>query len=260
MAVAVILGSAFSEPKLSEIVLEPVSIDTPFGAVTLYRYPERQDAWVLFRHGVPHRYLPHQIPFRAHTAALKSVGCGALLVTSSVGVMDADVPLFEPLLVDDLLMPENRLPDGSACSMFTVPTPGQGHLVLDEGLFNKALGQQASVIGQRIGWQPRRKVVFAYVPGPRTKTSAENIWWRRNGAVVNSMSLGPEVVLANELEIPTVAVVVGHKYSTPKASQALDRDALAATLDLSRTAMQTYAAAWLDDAEPARFANTIYRF
>ena len=56
--------------------------------------------------------------------------------------------------------------------------------------------------------------VFAYVPGPRTKTPAENAWL---GSLhprphANSMTLAPEVVLLGELGIPTAAVVVGHKH------------------------------------------------
>ena len=35
---------------------------------------------------------------------------GALLVTSSVGVLDAALPVFKPMLLTDLMMPDNRLP------------------------------------------------------------------------------------------------------------------------------------------------------
>ena len=52
------------------------------------------------------------------------------------------------------------------------------------------------------------RVVFGYAPGPRTKTAAENAMWARLGADVASMTLAPEIVLANELEIPCAALVV----------------------------------------------------
>lgn len=56
-------------------------------------------------------------------------------------------------------------------------------------------------------------MVFAYCRGPRSKTPAENRAWRALGASVNSMTLGPEVVMAAELGMCTAAVVVGHKRS-----------------------------------------------
>ena len=61
--------------------------------------------------------------------------------------------------------------------------------------------------------QEARPLVFAYCRGPRSKTPAENRAWRTLGASVNSMTLGPEAVLAAELGIPAAAVVVGHKRS-----------------------------------------------
>lgn len=141
-SVVVILGSAFGQETIASLALEPVEVATRRGAVTLHRarLPGRE-ACALFRHGVPHRRLPHQIDHRAHAEALREVRCGALVVTSSVGVLDPEVPLNVPLLVADLLMPDNRLPDGSLCTMFEEPAPGQGHLVLHEGLFSKALGE-----------------------------------------------------------------------------------------------------------------------
>lgn len=74
---------------------------TPHGDALIYDVVGR-DAIVVFRHGRPHRWLPHQIPYRAHASA--RAGVTSLVVTSSVGVLDPGVPLHEPLIVDDLLM------------------------------------------------------------------------------------------------------------------------------------------------------------
>jgi 5'-methylthioadenosine phosphorylase len=261
-SIAVILGSAFERPRLGGAALEPVPVATGHGEVTLHRFPRRDlDAWVLFRHGVPHRYLPSQIPFRAHAAALRSVGCGALLVTSSVGVLDRAVRLDEPLLLADLLMLENRLPDGTACTMFCgEPAPEQGHLVLDEGLFSRRLGEQVTDLGRALGWPMERRVLFAYVQGPRTKTAAENLLLRALGVQVNSMSIGPEVVLANELEIPTAGLVVGHKLSLPGETERLERDAMGRTLRAGGDALAGVTEAFLRGGEPVPFANHLHRF
>jgi len=262
-AVAAILGSAFSESLPGELDLEPDEIETEWGPQTLYRWTGAdRPAYVLFRHDLPHRLLPNQIDYRAQAAALRAVDCKGLLVTSSVGVLDPDVPLYRPLLVEDLIMLENRLPDGSACTMFTDPEgvrDGHGHLVIDDSLFATALTEQVRDLAASVRASVADDVTFAYVQGPRSKTAAENRALPRLGAQVNSMTLGPEVVLANELQIPCAGLAVGHKYSIPDRDPP-EREALSATLDRSREEQERIVTAFLKEAEPVAFPNTIYRF
>jgi 5'-methylthioadenosine phosphorylase len=260
MSVAVILGSAFSESLPGELDVQPETIETEWGEQTLHRVSGAgRPAYVLFRHEVPHRLLPNQIDYRAQAAALRAVDCGALLVTSSVGVLDPDVPLYRSLLVEDLIMLDNRLPDGTACSMFTTPSDRHGHLVLDDGLFATALTEQVRDLAGKVRASVAADVTFAYVQGPRSKTTAENRALPRLGAQVNSMTLGPEVVLANELEIPCAGLVVGHKYSIPDRDPP-ERDALSTTLDRAREEQERIVTAFLREGEPVDFPNTIYRF
>lgn len=259
MTTGVILGSAYDRAELGGVALREERVSTRLGEVVLHREPASGGV-VLFRHAVPHRYLPHQIPYRAHALALEAAGVRALLVTSSVGLLDPDLPLHRPLLVCDLLMPENRLPDGSACSIHEEPSAGQGHLVLEGGLLSEPLSEQVAALAEAAGAPVAGRVVFAYAMGPRSKTAAENRFWRQLGAQVNSMTLGPEVVLANELEIPTAALVVGHKHSVAGLRQPLDHDHIAATLELGRRAFDRLALRFLERAEAVPFGNRIYRY
>lgn len=255
MAVAVILGSAFGDGGPPGVKLVAETVATPFGPAVLHRVTGGpRPAFVLFRHGSPHTFLPPQIPYRAHAWALREVGVRSLLVTSSVGVLDAAAPLNRLLPVGDLLMPDNRLPDGSTCTMWPTPAPGQGHLVLGEGLFSRAL--TAQVAGLAALGPP---VVFAYVGGPRTKTPAENRLWARWGAQVNSMTLGPEVVLAGELGIACAGVVVGHKYSHPDIPTP-DAAGVRESLAASRAALGDLVAAFLRRGRPVAAGNHLYRF
>jgi len=259
-SVAAILGSAFQDALPEQLDLHPVKVETAWGPQTLHRIEGAdRPAYALFRHGLPHERLPNQIDYRAQAAALDAVDCGALLVTSSVGVLDADVPIYEPLLVDDLIMLDNRLPDGSACTMFTEPSDEHGHLVLNEGMFSAALSAQVRDQAAQEGTSIADAVVFAYVQGPRSKTPAENRLWPRLGAQVNSMTLAPEVVLANELEIPCAGLVVGHKYSIPDRDPP-EQETLSDTLDRSREEQERIVRRFLTHGRPVPFANTIYRF
>ena len=117
-----------------------------------------------------------------------------------------------------------------------------------------------SGLAQRAGQPLGAPVVFAYVGGPRTKTTAENRFWQAAGAQVNAMTLGPEVVLANEVEIPTVGLVVGHKHSSPDAPAPEGTEEVAASLVASRQAMVALVAAFLREAALVPFGNRIFRF
>ncbi len=262
MSVCAIVGSAFAE--LAPATLELVAEDhqTPFGPARLHRCASiaaERPAYLLFRHGLPHTLLPNQINYRANTSALAALGCDALLVTSSVGVLNAEVPLAVPLPVGDIIALENRLPDGSACTMFTEPSAKHGHLVLAEGLFSKELDRQVARFASKLGIGLGPAVTFAYVQGPRTKTPAENRAWQALGADVNSMTLAPEVILAAELEIPCSAIVLGHKVSQSDAKTD-DHAAITTSLDEARAATQALVVEFLRSAAAVTSGNYLYRF
>ena len=202
-SVAVIVGSAFSQSPPRGLELEPIEVETPWGVVTLHRVINARDdrpAYLLFRHGLPHDTYPQELNFRAYAVALRRVRCQALLVTSSVGVLDEDVPLDTLMFVDDLLMPDSRLPCGALCTLLMTPPRSSadpavsealkpGHLVLRGPLNSSALERQVERLILNTGQRLAPAVTFAYVAGPRTKTRAENRYWAQLGAQVNSMSV-----------------------------------------------------------------------
>ncbi|NBC05252.1 MAG: 5'-methylthioadenosine phosphorylase [Bacteroidetes bacterium] len=260
-SISVILGSAFEGNFAEKLKLIEEKIETKFETITLHRSELRKDrpAYVIFRHGLPHSLLPNQINYRGQAAALKKVNCGALLINSSVGVMDSDLPIYKPMFVSDLIMPENRLPDGSTCTMFVEPSTDQGHLLIKNGLFSSTLNHWLLENYQSEIHNADGGVVFVYAGGPRGKTPAENRMWAQLGGQVNSMTLAPEVVLANELEIPTSALVVGHKYSVPDIEYP-GHEEIGATLESARSATEKILRSFLMKAEPVPFGNEIYRF
>ncbi|NGP88818.1 MTAP family purine nucleoside phosphorylase [Fodinibius halophilus] len=259
-SLAVILGSAFKNSIPDKLGLQPIEVDTRWGQQTIYggTADNGRKIYALIRHGSPHHLLPHQINYRAQAAALKAVNCGALVINSSVGVLTEELPLYQPLLLTDQLMPENRLPDGSTCSMFQEPTEQQGHLVLNEGLFSEALNDQLYNRHSDSICQADN-VVFVYAGGPRSKTPAENRMWAQLGGHVNSMTVAPEVVLANELEIPVAGLVVGHKYSMPDIENPPEEE-IRETLVKARTATKDILVDFLEHGKPVAFGNHIYRY
>lgn len=260
-SLAIILGSAFEDHIPKKLGMQPLEIDTRWGRQTLFGATNEngRKIFALIRHGFPHKLLPNQINYRAQAAALKAVDCGALLINSSVGVLDPDLPLYKPMLLTDQLMPENRLPDGSTCTMFKEASDEQGHLVLNEGLFSESLSQQIYNRNQKSIYKPVSDLVFVYAGGPRSKTAAENHMWAKLGGHVNSMTLAPEVVLANELSIPVAGLVVGHKYSIPDVDNPPEAE-IKDTLEQARAATEEILIDFLQDGKPVEFANHIYRY
>ena len=173
--------------------------------------------------------------------------------------MDAGLPLFQPLLLNDLIMLENRLPDGTACTMFVDPSPQHGHLVMKDGVFSKALNGQLLEFSGDLIYRTDQDIVFAYVAGPRTKTRAENRFWPMLGAQVDSMTLAPEVILANEMEIPCAGLVVGHKYSLPEIKNPESRKVISDSLQASKEAMLAVILRVLKKGKAVQFGNQIYR-
>ncbi|HKI47028.1 MAG TPA: hypothetical protein VKA08_16990 [Balneolales bacterium] len=260
-SIAVILGSAYQNSDLSNVRYNEISVDTSWGTQTIYRVSDtKMPAYLLYRHNRNDHLLPHQIPYRRMVAALKEVNCGALVSTSSAAALVTDISLFKPLLITDIIMPENRLPDGSTCTMFPEHTDGQGHLILSEGLISQSLNAQLKAISKNIPDQKQRDIVFAYAGGPRSKTQAENRMWALLGAHVNSMTLAPEIVLANEMEIPCAGFVIAHKYSIPGISNPKNSDDIDLQLQKARDSFETIITRFLMEGQPVPFANHIYRY
>ena len=260
-SIAVILGSAYQNKDLSNIRYNEISVKTHFGIQTIYRVLDTEvPAYLLYRHNRNEHLLPHQIPYRRIVAALKKINCGALVSTSSVAALINDIPLHKPFLITDIMMPENRLPDGSVCTMFSEQTERQGHLILSEGLISQSLNTQLKTISTNLFERKQRDIVFAYSGGPRSKTPAENRMWAMLGAHVNSMTLAPEIVLANEMEIPCAGLVVAHKYSIPGISNPKDSEDIDLQLQQARDAFETIMTRFLMDGQPVPFANHIYRY
>lgn len=272
-AVVAIVGSGLSHNLPASWQLQAIEISTPWGDVTLHQYARSdRPAYLLFRHGIPHRWLPNQIPYKAHAWAIRAAGCGALLATSSVGVLDAALPLNTLLDVHDIVMLDNRLPDGSACTIYDAPSEYQGHLVLKDGLLSGKLRSQLQDLLAREDTTENiaedtaentvleGPVTFAYAGGPRTKTGEENRIWRSLGADVNSMTLAPEIVLANELGIPCAAIVVGHKYSLVEEEMPGSDGSLSVSLDESGALLARVVTLFLEQGRPVPFGNLVYRF
>lgn len=259
MTIGYITGSGFYDlPGFkSEIV------NTRFGEAHLLcgQTKEGRSVILLPRHRLGHEYLPHQINHRANLLALKEAGANAIISFSICGVVNPDWPLAAPFLATDLFYPDNRLGDGSICTLFTQPGEiARGHL-LAGSFFNQSLRKQVSEILAAAGPVPLSGC-YAHVPGPRLDSKAEIAALRTAGVGFLSQTCGPEAILANELEIPYALVGFGVDYANGVQPERTPVETLNANMKQAKTCFESIITKLSNCTEhsPPEFENFIYRF
>ncbi|MDF1542818.1 MAG: MTAP family purine nucleoside phosphorylase [Anaerosomatales bacterium] len=215
--------------------LEDLSIDTPWGPVTMHR-GRMAEVEVLFvrRHGAGHTRLSSQVLHRENVWALKEAGCSAIIGTTVCGVVDGEVELGTAIVFDDLFFPDNRLPDGSPCTVYD--TPGderRGHFIFGSP-FSSTLRGALLDAATDAGVAALARGVYAYMLGPRFNTRTEIAWLRSLGVTAVSQTAGPEAVLAGELEVPYALVGFGVDYANGVKAEPTPVDVLDANIAASR--------------------------
>ena len=171
--------------------------------------------------------LPHQIGYRANLKALAQLGARAVLATTVVGAVDPALALGRPVVFDELFFPENRLPNGEICTIFTVPgDPERGHLILDES-FSPRLRSRITRAAKELELEPTVGGVYGHTNGPRFETRSEIGSFAAAGVTAVSLTCGPEAVLSGELELPYALVGFPVNHATglgePEVKEDLDR-------------------------------------
>lgn len=203
-----------------------VRVSTPFGpavGVTVGRIAGRDVAF-LPRHGADHSVPPHRIDARAAIWALASLGVRALISTAAVGSLSP------------------RLPVGTIClaSQLVDRTHGRADTFFDGDLvrylsFADPFGTSLQHLALTACPDLSEGSTVVVIQGPRFSTRAESRMYRSAGVDLVNMTLYPEVALAAELGIDTVALcVVTDVDSGEKAEDAVTAGAAFAVLAETR--------------------------
>jgi len=242
---------------------EVLEITTRFGHATLTvgRVGERSIAH-LARHGEGHALLPNMINYRANLAALAEVGARAIFGTTVCGILRPELPLARPLIFDDLFFMDNRLPDGSLCTIYEEPgDPRRGHLI--GGPFSPGLRYAALQAAERLGLEVVAGGAYAQVNGPRFNTRTEIAFLRQLGVTAVSQTAAAEAVLAGELEIPYALIGFGVDYASgvkepPTSPEELTHNLSLASKTLADLVVE--AASALDPSQATFDTGFVYRF
>jgi len=179
-------------------------VDTPYGAVSLTRATWNGGPEVLFlpRHGSDHSVPPHAINYRANIWALKDAGATAVIATSVSGAIATDMGPGDLVVIDDFI----DFTTGRPSTFFGSPGSLQHTDMADpyDAALRTAIEEAAGAarVPIRVGG------TYCATNGPRFETKAEIAMMARVGGDLVGMTGCPEVVLANEVDLPYAAIGV----------------------------------------------------
>jgi 5'-methylthioadenosine phosphorylase len=218
-----------------------VTIETPFGAPSapfvVGRLGGREVAF-LARHGIGHRLLPSELPFRANVYALKTLGVEHILSASAVGSLRED---YQPL---DIVIPDQ----------FFDRTRGRVSTFFGEGLvahvafahpFCHDLSEIAYESARAVGASVKKGGTYVCMEGPQFSTRAESLLYRQWGMDVIGMTNLQEAKLAREAEIcySTLALVTDYDCWHPDHDAVTVEMIIANLTQNARTAQRVIAEA-----------------
>ncbi len=178
-----------------------VEIATPFGPaaapITVGTVAGRSVAF-LPRHGRGHALPPSRIPYRANIWALASLGVGAVLTSSAVGGLRADLApgtfVVPDQIVDRTTSRTGTFYDGAGdVQHLAAADPFDTAL---RAAVNDALAAEAA--------PSEARGTAVVIEGPRFSTRAESAWFAAQGGDIINMTLAPETFLAMEAGIAVV--------------------------------------------------------
>lgn len=205
--IGVIGGSGlYAMADLGEV--EERDLDTPYGAPSapyvLGTLSGRRVAF-LPRHGVGHRFMPGEIPFRANVHGFKQLGVEWLISVSAVGSLKEDIHPGDIVIPDQFIdLTKTRVStffgDGVVAHV-SMADPVCG--VLSETLAGAAL---------RAGATAHAGGTYVCMEGPQFSSRAESFRYRDWDASIIGMTNMPEAKLAREAEMSyaTIALVTDY--------------------------------------------------
>jgi 5'-methylthioadenosine phosphorylase len=210
--VAIIGGKGHELPDYLTGVSE-IKSDTPFGQAGPAIFGgtfNGLEVVHIARHGTDQSIPPSKINYRANLYALKQLGCGCIIATSTCGSLQEEICPGEVIILDQFIDMTKKLISGineelktGASNYVSITEPFSDDL--RNHLIESAIVQGITV---------HTKGVVLSIDGQRSASRAESNLYRNWGADVINMTTAPEVILANELEIPYSALTLCTRYDS----------------------------------------------
>jgi 5'-methylthioadenosine phosphorylase len=215
--IAIIGGSGLENPGILQSPVETL-VDTPFGkpsSALLSGKINQKEVVVLSRHGYDHTIPPSHVNDRANIYGLKEAGCTHILATTACGSLRDDITRGDIVIPDQFI----DFTRSREITFFDRFEPGQMNHTPMADPFNAALRQLLVNEARESGIRFHEKGTLITIEGPRFSTRAESRMFRMWGADIINMSIAPEAILANELNIPYAVIAMSTDYDSWKENE-----------------------------------------
>ena len=214
--VGIIGGSGLDDPDMLKGAREAV-VDTPFGPpsspLTLGRV-NGFEAVMIARHGRAHQFSPSQVNYRANIHALKAQGVTHILATTACGSLRAEIARGDLVILDQFIDFTRHRKN----TFFDTFEEGPGHTSMAEP-FNAHLRDALIEAAGELNLKTHARGTVVTIEGPRFSSRAESRMYQQWGADVINMSIAPEAILSNEIQIPYAAVAMSTDYDCWKEDE-----------------------------------------
>jgi len=216
--IAIIGGSGLENPAILKNATE-LKIDTPYGPTTSdfkCGTINGREVAILSRHGRQHTIPPTQVNNRANIWAIREIGCTHILATTACGSLRQEIGRGDFVVLDQFI-DFTRL---RVVTFFDSFEPKEMKHTPMADPFDGFLRTKIIETAQELKMNIFKTGTVITIEGPRFSTRAESNMFRIWGADVINMSIAPEAILANELEIPYAAIAMSTDYDCWKTDEA----------------------------------------
>jgi len=217
MKIGIIGGSGLEKLNIFN-ESEEVSFSTPYGKTSSTFFKgttEKNEVYILSRHGRNHSLPPTQVNNRANIYAMKELGVDAILATTACGSLREKIGIGH-LVFPDQIIDFTRHRDITFHEKFDKDQ--LGHISMADP-FDEKLRERLIREAQKLKTEYHPKGTMITIEGPRFSTRAESRMFQNWGADIINMSIAPEVILANELSLPYAATAISTDYDSWKSDE-----------------------------------------
>lgn len=215
--IGIIGGSGLDNPDILKNS-ENLKVSTPYGSpsseLKLGKI-NNIEVVLIARHGKEHTIPPTQVNFRANIYALKEQGCTHILATTAVGSLKEEIQRGDLIIIDQFI-------DFTRHRHITFNTEFQPNNPKHTPManpFSEELRTHLINSCKELNIKHHEKGTVITIEGPRFSTKAESNMFRQWGADIINMSIAPEAILANELNIPYSAIAMATDYDCWKEDE-----------------------------------------
>lgn len=212
--IGVIGGSGMDDPQILKNY-EEIDVETPFGKPSskiVVGSIKKKEVVIIARHDKDHSIMPTKVPYRANIWALKELGCTHILATTACGSLKEEMKPGDFVFI-------NQFIDFTKHRALTFYEDKVIHTPMVDP-FDYKLRKLLIEAAKKSDYNFHERGTMITIEGPRFSTRAESRMFQILGADVINMSTVPEVVLANELDIPYQAIAMVTDYDCWKENEA----------------------------------------